>query len=310
MNSLRIGSRGSKLALWQANHVKELLARDCGVASEIIVIKTSGDQLAAAPLSEIGGKGIFVKEIEEALLAGTIDLAVHSAKDLPTQTPAGLSFPAICEREDVRDALVSAKGEKLNTLPRRARIGTGSLRRQAQLRYARRDLQFVEMRGNVDTRLLKLGGGACDAIVLAKAGLDRLGLTSRINEVLSTEISLPAVGQGALAIEARDADAELLAMLKKLDHAATRAAVMAERSLLRELEGGCQIPMGAWARIENDALVLDACVVSLDGADYIRRRVTGKVDGAEEVGKRMAHEIIDAGGARILLQDGRNLGGR
>jgi hydroxymethylbilane synthase len=310
MNPLRIGSRGSKLALWQSNHIKEILARDCGAPSEIVVIKTSGDQLASAPLSEIGGKGIFVKEIEEALLSGKIDLAVHSAKDLPTQTPAGLGFPAICEREDVRDALVSAKGEKLNALPRRARIGTGSLRRQAQLRYARRDFQFVDMRGNVDTRLLKLGDGACDAIVLAKAGLDRLGLTSRITEVLSTEVSLPAVGQGALAIEARDGDAELLAILKKLDHAATRAAVMAERSLLRELEGGCQIPMGAWARIENGALVLDACVVSLDGADYIRRRVVGKIEGAEEVGRRMAHEMIDAGGARILLQDGRHIDGR
>ncbi len=310
MKMLRIGSRGSKLALWQANHIKEILARDCSVDSEIVVIKTSGDHLQSAPLSEIGGKGIFVKEIEEALLAATIDLAVHSAKDLPTETPAGLGFPAICKREDVRDALVSAKGAKLNNLPRGARIGTSSLRRQAQLRYARRDLHFVDLRGNVDTRLLKLGGGECDAIVLAKAGLDRLGFTPRITEILSTDVSLPAVGQGALAIESRNDNPDLFALLARLDHPETRAAVMAERALLREVEGGCQIPLGAWARIEDGELALDACIVSLDGSDYIRRHITGTVQAAEELGKRAGRELLDAGGSRILLQERKHIGGR
>jgi hydroxymethylbilane synthase len=307
---LRIGSRGSKLALWQANHILEMLSRDCGATAEIVVIKTSGDNLQSSPLAEIGGKGIFVKEIEEALLAGTIDLAVHSAKDGPTETPAGLACPAICAREDARDALISASGAKLNELPRRARVGTSSLRRQAQLRHARRDLQFVELRGNVDTRLAKLDRAECDAIVLAKAGLDRLGWTSRVTEVLSAEIILPAVGQGALAIEVRDSDAELTALLSRLDHPATRAAVIAERELLREVEGGCQIPLGAWARIENGELVLDACIVSLDGADYIRRYVTGKAEYPEALGRRVARELIDGGGARILLQDGKNVAGR
>jgi hydroxymethylbilane synthase len=310
MKPLRIGSRGSKLALWQANHIRERLERECRMTAEVVVIKTSGDRSQAAPLGEIGGKGVFVKEIEDALLAGKVELAVHSSKDLPTETPAGLCFPAICARDDVRDALISKSGAKLADLPRGARIGTGSLRRQAQLRHARPDLQFVDMRGNVDTRLAKLDRGDYDAIVLAKAGLDRLGWTSRITEVLSAEISLPAVGQGALAIEARESEREIVDLLAKLDHAETRAAVFAERALLREVQGGCQIPLGACARIENGALVLDACIASLDGAKYIHKRVSGDAGDPDSLGIRAGQELLAAGGAEILQLAGRTVAGR
>jgi hydroxymethylbilane synthase len=310
MKSLRIGSRGSKLALWQANHIRERLERECDVTAEIVVIKTSGDRSQTAPLGEIGGKGVFVKEIEDALLAGNVELAVHSSKDLPTETPAGLCFPAICVRDDVRDALISKSGAKLAELPRGARIGTSSLRRQAQLRHARPDLQFVDMRGNVDTRLAKLDRGDCDAIVLAKAGLDRLAWTSRITDVLSAEISLPAVGQGALAIEAHESEREIVNLLAKLDDAETRAAVFAERALLREVQGGCQIPLGAWARIENGALVLDACIASLDGAKYIRKRVSGDARDPDSLGVRAGQELLAAGGAEILQLAGRTVAGR
>lgn len=310
MRALRIGSRGSKLALWQANYIRERLERECGTAAEIVAIKTSGDRAQTARLGEIGGKGIFVKEIEDALLEGKVDLAVHSSKDLPTETPAGLCFPAICVRDDVRDALISKSGAKLAELPSGARIGTSSLRRQAQLRHARADLQFVDMRGNVDTRLGKLERGDCDAIVLAKAGLDRLGWSSRITEVLSAEVSLPAVGQGALAIEARESEREVTELLARLDHAETRVAVFAERALLREVQGGCQIPLGAWARVEGGELVLDACIVSLDGAKYIRRRVSGELREPESLGVRAGRELLDAGGAEILQLAGRSVAGR
>lgn len=307
MKPLRIGSRGSKLALWQANHIRVRLERECGASAEIIVIKTSGDRSQTQPLGEIGGKGIFVKEIEDALLEDKVELAVHSSKDLPTETPAGLCFPAICIRDDVRDALISKSGASLADLPHGARIGTSSLRRQAQLRHARPDLQFVDMRGNVDTRLAKLDRGDCDAIVLAKAGLDRLGWSSRITEVLSVEISLPAVGQGALAIEARESEREIASVLAKLNHTETRAAVFAERALLREVQGGCQIPLGAWARIEDGQLMLDACIASLDGAKYIRKRVSGPVAEPESLGIRAGRELIAAGGAEILELAGRNV---
>jgi hydroxymethylbilane synthase len=312
VKALRIASRGSKLARWQATHIQRRLARECGVDSEIVIIRTAGDHLPAAPLAEIGGQGVFVKEIEQSLLDAKVDLAVHSMKDLPTELPAGLCFPAICEREDVRDALISSAGWKLSALPRGARVGTSSLRRQAQLRRARSDLHFVELRGNVDTRLAKLEGGECEAIVLAKAGLDRLGWTARISEVLSPEVSLPAAGQGALAIESRAGDGELRALLARLDHAATRAAVLAERALLRELQGGCQIPLGAWARLEKGELWLEACVASVDGSGYVRRRVAGDLAEPEKLGRRAAAELLAAGAAGILEEElrGRGVGGK
>ncbi|MGH9594081.1 MAG: hydroxymethylbilane synthase, partial [Bryobacteraceae bacterium] len=266
MNIVRIGSRGSQLATWQARHIAGLLAQ-MGVPTEIIFIKTSGDRFPQAGVNQIGVKGVFIKELEDALLDSSVDLAVHSMKDVPTETPPGLAFPAICEREDPRDALVSASGATLEALPAGARVGTSSLRRQAQLRRARPELAFVELRGNVETRLRKLDAGEFDAIVLAKAGLDRLGLSARISQTLSPEVCLSAVGQGALGIECRAKSGELAAILSRLDHAETRAGVQAERALLRELEGGCQVPLGAWGRLEGQRLRLDACIAAPDGTD-------------------------------------------
>ncbi len=310
MKPVRIGSRGSTLAAWQAKHIAQRLA-NLGVETEIIYIKTSGDRFQQAGINQIGVKGVFIKEIEDALLDERVDIAVHSMKDVPTETPAGLVFPAICEREDPRDCVVSRNGEAFAQLPKGARVGTSSLRRQAQLRHARPDLAFTDLRGNVDTRLQKLERAEYDAIVLAKAGLDRLGWSGRITQVLPTDICLPAVGQGALGIEARMKDiaegGELGAILRKLDHAGTRAAVTAERALLHELEGGCQVPLGAWARTEAGEFVMEACIASVDGADYIRRRAVGDARDAEELGKKLARTMLDAGAARILQLAGRNV---
>lgn len=307
--ALRIGSRGSALALWQANFVRERLERDGAVKCEIVVIKTTGDRDQIAPLGEIGGKGIFVKEIEDALLRGEIDLAVHSMKDVPTEIPAGLRIAAICEREDARDALISRSGHGLPELAQGSRVGTSSLRRRAQLLRARPDLDFVELRGNVDTRVKKLDRGDCDALVLARAGLERLGLAARITETLSCDVCLPAVGQGALGVEAREGDERVLGAIAKLDHRETRAAVTAERALLREMEGGCQIPLGAWAREEGGNLVMDACIVSLDGGDYIRTRVEGAKNSPDALGRRAADDLFAGGAGRILQLAGRNVAG-
>lgn len=308
MRPLRIGSRGSVLAQWQANHVRDRLAREAGVQSEIILIKTSGDRFQQANVSQIGLKGVFIKELEDALLEGRVDLAVHSMKDVPTEMLSGLTFPAICKREDVRDCLVAAKRLKLAELPSGARVGTSSLRRQSQLRHHRPDLELLELRGNVDTRLRKVEHGEYDAIVLAKAGLDRLGWSEKITEVLSTDISLPAVGQGALGIEARADEREVLEVLARLNHAATRFGVTAERALLEELEGGCQVPLGAWGRVEEGELILDACVLSVDGVEYIRRRAAGYPRQAEQLGHELARELLAAGADHILKLAGRNLG--
>ncbi len=310
MRPLRIGTRGSVLAQWQANAIRQRLAQLASVGAELVLIKTSGDHFQQAPIGQIGLKGVFIKELEDALLERRVDLAVHSMKDVPTAIPLGLAIAAICEREDVHDCLVSASGAKLTELPAGARVGTSSLRRQSQLRHFRSDLQILELRGNVDTRLKKLERGDYDAIVLAKAGLNRLGWSGKISEALSTDVSLPAVGQGALGIESRADDAELLAVLSRLDHAPTRAAVTAERALLAELEGGCQVPLGAYARIELGKLVLEACVLSPDGADSVRRSATGAPAQAEAIGRRLAQDLLADGADRILKLAGRNLGHR
>ena len=302
MRPLRIGSRGSILARWQAEFVRKQLFQVAGVEAEIIIIKTSGDKLQQAPLTQIGGKGIFIKELEEALLEETVDLAVHSVKDVPTETPGRLFFPAVCRRDDVRDCLVSSKGTTLGNLKQGARVGTSSLRRQAQLRHHRRDLDIRELRGNVDTRLRKVESGEYDAIVLSKAGLDRLGWSQKITEALSPEISLPAVGQGAIAIESRVKDAEAADILGKLDDAETRTAVIAERALLSALHGGCQVPLGAWARIERGELVMDAVVCSVDGVQYVRQRATAPPDQAAQLGEHMAKLLVE-GGARGILEE-------
>ncbi len=309
MKRLRIGSRRSVLAQWQANFVRGRLAQLAGVEAEIILIKTSGDRFQQANVNQIGLKGVFIKELEDALLDARVDLAVHSMKDVPTEIPSGLTFPAICKREDVRDALVGhEKGASLAGLPQGARVGTSSLRRQSQLRNFRPDLKLLELRGNVDTRLKKVESGDYDAIVLAKAGLDRLGWSAKISEVIPTEISLPAVGQGALGIEARGDDGEVLHLLARLDHAETRAAVTAERALLAQLEGGCQVPLGAWGRMEEGQMLLDAAVLSPDGAECIRMHAAGSADKAESLGRDLAHKLLAAGADKILRLVGRDVG--
>jgi hydroxymethylbilane synthase len=305
---LRIGTRGSLLAKWQAEFVRKKLFASAGVETEIVIIKTSGDKEQIAPLSQIGGKGIFIKELEEALLEETIDLAVHSVKDVPTDIPSRLMFPAVCRREDVRDCLVAANGATLGSLRQGARVGTGSLRRQAQLRHLRPDLDVRDLRGNVDTRLRKVESGEYEAVMLAKAGLDRLGWSGRITETLSPEVFLPAVGQGAIGVECRLKDTEAADVVGVLDDAETRTAIIAERSLLSAIQGGCQVPLGAWARIERGDLVLEACVCSVDGLQYIKQRATSAPDQAAELGGHMANLLMEAGAQSILEEVSRQRG--
>jgi len=309
---LRIATRGSALALWQANHIRERLAQLHGIESELIRIRTSGDKFQGASVAQVseqaGTKGIFIKELEEALLAGTADLAVHSMKDVPTENPAGLVFPAITKREDVRDCLISRDGAKLKDLASGARVGTSSLRRQAQLRHHRPDLELLDLRGNVDTRLKKVAAGEFDAIVLATAGMNRLGASDKITQILAPEVMLPAVGQGALGIETRADDHETLRLVAALDDPESHEAVTAERALLRELEGGCQIPLGAWARRENGELRLEACVFSADGKEFVRKDLRGRPEEAEELGVRLGQILIEAGADRILRLAGRSVG--
>ena len=312
MKLLRIATRGSALALWQANHIRERLAQLHGIESELIRIRTSGDKFQGASVAQVseqaGTKGIFIKELEEALLAGTADLAVHSMKDVPTENPAGLVFPAITKREDVRDCLISRDGAKLKDLACGARVGTSSLRRQAQLRHHRPDLELLDLRGNVDTRLKKVAAGEFDAIVLATAGMNRLGASDKITQILAPEVMLPAVGQGALGIETRADDHETLRLVAELDDPESHEAVTAERALLRELEGGCQIPLGAWARRENGELRLEACVFSADGKEFVRKDLRGRPEEAEELGVRLGRILIEAGADRILRLAGRSVG--
>jgi hydroxymethylbilane synthase len=296
------------LAKWQAEFVRKQLFAGTGAEAEIVIIKTAGDKLAMSPLSQIGGKGIFIKELEEALLEETIDLAVHSVKDIPTETPSRLMFPAVCRREDVRDCLVAAKGATLASLRQGARVGTGSLRRQAQLRRIRPDLDVRDLRGNVDTRLRKVESGEYEAVMLAKAGLDRLGLSNRITEIMSPETFLPAVGQGAVAVECRLKDTEASEMVSGLDDAETRTAIIAERALLSALHGGCQVPLGAWARIERGELVLEACVCSVDGVQFIKQRATAAPEQAAELGGHMAKLLMEAGAQNILEEVSRSRG--
>jgi hydroxymethylbilane synthase len=300
LKPIRIGTRGSLLAKWQAEFVRKRIFQTTGVEPEIVIVKTTGDNMLQTPFSQIGGKGVFIKELEEALLEEHIDLAVHSVKDVPTDVPSRLCFPAVCRRDDTRDCLISGKGETLDKLRRGARVGTSSLRRQSQLRHLRPDLDVRELRGNVDTRLRKVDSGEYEAIVLAKAGLDRLGMSSRISEVLSPDVCMPAVGQGAIAVQARIKDEELGDALAPLDDMETRQSIVAERALLGALQGGCQVPLGAWARFERNQLTMDAVVCSPDGASYIRQRATGPTDQPRELGQQLAQMLIDAGAGTIL----------
>jgi hydroxymethylbilane synthase len=305
---LRIGTRGSLLAKWQAESVRKQLFQLAGVESEIIIIKTAGDKMQQVPLTQFGGKGIFIKELEEALLDEAIDLAVHSVKDVPTDIPSRVQFPAVCKRDDVRDSLVSGNGATLATLRKGARVGTSSLRRQAQLLHHRPDLDIRDLRGNVDTRLKKVDSGEYEAVLLAKAGLDRLGLSQRITEVFSPEVCMPAVGQGAIAVECRLADSEAADVLSVLDHAETRTAIIAERALLSALQGGCQVPLGAWARFERGEFVMDATVCSADGLQCVKHHITGPADQAAGIGQEMARRLIEAGAGSILEEVSRQRG--
>jgi len=292
---LVIASRGSQLALWQARWVERQLT-DAGYECRVEIIKTTGDKITDVPLAKVGTKGLFTKEIEEALLDGRADLAVHSLKDLPTELPEGLVLAAVPEREDPRDAVV---GKKLADLPSGAKVGTSSLRRAAQLRRLRPDLTVESVRGNLDTRLRKLDEGQYDAILLAAAGLTRLGWGDRIAEILPPDVMCPAVGQGALAIETRLGGAGILAC-GSLDHAATHAAVAAERGVLAALGGGCQVPIGAYATVEDGELRVVAIVASPDGAEVVRADAAGPVHEAESIGRGLGAELLERGARRIL----------
>jgi hydroxymethylbilane synthase len=300
VKALRIGSRGSALALWQASHVREELMRLFGQEAEIVRIHTAGDRDAESAIPLLGARGVFIKEIEDALLSGRVDLAVHSMKDVPTETSAALGFPAILKRGDVRDCLISRGGWKLAELPAGAVVGTSSLRRQAQLRRYRADLDVRNLRGNVDTRMRKVEEGEFDAVVIARAGVERLGATGKIAETLSTDIMLPAVGQGALCIEGRADDGDLARMVGALDDSETRACVTAERALLARLEGGCQVPLGALARMKGQQLMLEACVVALDGSESIRRIARGSLAAPEKLGIELAEELLGVGAGTLL----------
>ena len=309
MKLLRVGTRGSALALWQADHIRERLAQLHSVEAELVRIRTSGDRFQTAPIAQIGGgagtKGVFIKELEDALLAGTIDIAVHSMKDVPTETPRGLSFPALTRREDPRDCLISREGRKLKDLRLGARIGTSSLRRQAQLLHHRPDLEVLALRGNVDTRLKKVAAGEFDAIVLAMAGVTRLGAQDRVTEIIGPELMLPAVGQGAIGVETRQDDERTSKLVAALDDLESRRCVIAERALLRELEGGCQVPLGAWARQEKAEIYIEACVLSPDGKESLRRDHRGPATDPEGIGRHLADLLIRAGAGRILRLAGR-----
>lgn len=303
MPVLRLGTRGSPLALWQARFVAGLLeTAHPGTDVEIRIIKTEGDQRTDVPLTVVGGKGVFVREIEEALLAREIDLAVHSLKDLPTEQPDGLAVTAVLARHDPRDALLSGEGWDLETLPRGASVATGSPRRRCQLMRRRADLEMTLVRGNIDTRIRKLREGQFAAMMLAMAGLERLGLREVPATPLPPEICLPAPGQGALAIESRSSDARVEDAVGVLDHAVTRAAVVAERSFLAGLGGGCLAPAAALAVVRDGVLRLEAMVGDPNGAREVRRTASGAPEAAEGIGRALAAEILGAGGDAILAE--------
>ncbi|MFN2511094.1 MAG: hydroxymethylbilane synthase [Pyrinomonadaceae bacterium] len=299
---LVIGSRGSKLALWQAQWIQTLILRfHPAVTAKVEVIKTTGD-VKTEPLSVIGGKGVFTKELEDALLAGRIDLAVHSLKDLPTNLPDTLTIAAICEREDARDALVLREHTlgSVNDLPPGAVVGTSSQRRLAQLKYLRPDIVSKDVRGNVDTRLRKLDEGQYDALLLAAAGLRRLELESRISALIATDEMLPAVGQGALAVETRKNDDSTIACVSSLNHEPTQLACTAERAFLRALGGGCQLPIAGYAVAYRNELVIEGLVADPLGHELIRGKLTGSTTEAEELGSRLAHQLLKRGADRLL----------
>ena len=295
----RIATRRSQLALWQAEHVAARMSA-AGARVELVPMVTQGDRILDVPLAKIGGKGLFVKELESAMLEGRADLAVHSIKDVPMELPPGLSIAAILTREDPRDAFVSNRCAALSALPQGARVGTSSLRRQCQLKAIRPDVELLDLRGNVNTRLARLDAGDYDAIILAAAGLRRLDMAARIAEAIGPDTLLPAVGQGAIGIEARDDDAELRALLAALHDADTAACVLAERALNRALQGGCQVPIAAHAVLQGDTLSLRALVGTVDGTRVLRAEGSGPRGAPELLGESVAAELLAGGAAEIL----------
>lgn len=298
-----IGTRDSALALWQTHYVQEELAKlNPDYSFKIVHIKTQGDKILDVPLAKIGDKGLFTKELEVAMVDREIDLAVHSMKDLPTKLPEGLKIGAILERVEPCDVLISDKGYTLATLPQGAKVGTSSLRRRSQLMRNRPDLDIHDLRGNLNTRIAKLERENFDAIVLAYAGVKRLGWEDRITERISYDVSLPAVGQGSIGIEIRENDPEVEAVIAKLHHLPSAYAILAERSLLRTLEGGCQIPIGALGDVDGDKITLHGLVGSLDGKTVLRSQISGTVSEAEALGKTLAARLVEMGADKILAE--------
>jgi hydroxymethylbilane synthase len=296
---LRIGSRGSQLALWQATHIKALLEQR-GHQVEIEIIKTTGDRITEVSLAQVGTKGMFTKEIEEALADNRVDLAVHSLKDLPTETPQDFEIAAITTREDARDVFCSRKFNSIKDLPSRAKVGTSSLRRQAQLKALRPDLEIHPLRGNVDTRLRKLDAGEYDAVILAAAGLNRLGKRENIRQVLPAKLMCPAAGQGALAVEIRKGDAGVMRHVAFLDDKAARATTTCERAMLNKMGGGCQVPIGALAEMVSGRLYLEAVVARPDGTKVLRE--SGEGDDPGRLGETVGEALLSRGGAEILRE--------
>ncbi|MDH3562829.1 MAG: hydroxymethylbilane synthase [Gammaproteobacteria bacterium] len=301
MKSLRLGTRKSQLALWQAHYVRDALERHHpGLKVELVTMTTEGDRILDRSLATVGGKGLFIKELETGLLENKTDIAVHSLKDVTATLPEALHLAVYCEREDPRDAFISNKYSKLAELPNGARVGTSSLRRQCQLREAFPSLEIITLRGNVNTRLSKLDAGEYDAIILAVAGVKRLGMEARIRERLDPAVSLPAVGQGAVSIECRVDDHATHELLAPLNHAATQICVMAERSMNAHLEGGCQVPIGGFAELQGEELHLRGMVGEPDGSRLLRAEIRGPAAQAEALGAKLAHQLLALGAKAIL----------
>jgi hydroxymethylbilane synthase len=301
MKTLKIATRQSPLALWQAEHIRARLeALHAGLTVELVTFVTQGDKILDTPLAKIGGKGLFVKELEAALLDGRADLAVHSMKDVPMALPEGLTLAVICEREDPLDAFVSNTYASFDDLPQGAKVGTSSLRRKCQILKARPDLEIIDLRGNVGTRLSKLDAGNYDAIILASAGLKRLGLSERIRHTIDPVLSLPAVGQGALGLECREADQAVLDLILPLLHDETNVCVRAERAFNAYLEGGCQVPIAGYATLQNDQIVMEGRVGSVDGETLLKVEMQAAPDQAEELGVKLAKALLEQGAGELL----------
>jgi len=305
LREIVIGTRSSNLALWQANFVKEEIEKKYTDIKVLLkMMKTKGDKILDAPLSKIGGKGLFTKELEETIINKEVDIAVHSLKDMPTELPKGLEIAAITKRQDPGDAFVSDKYESFDKLPKGAKIGTSSLRRRAQLLNKREDLKIFDLRGNVETRLRKMREEDFDAVILAVAGLKRLGFQDKIREIVSIETMLPAVGQGALAIETRENDDEIKEIIAFLNDNDTRIATSAERAFLERVEGGCQVPVGVYGEIFGDTLKLAGVIASLDGKRLYRKEIETDVKNAKSAGKNLAEDLLNMGGQKILEEIG------